>query len=253
MSKEKVQHLMTKYSIMSNVVQWESRGLSVCRYNYKFELSEGNSFWIGFCPNWKKHEPYIDTGRVEFNPSKVGFDTDFELIYNDLLNGIPHGLIKPIKFDLAIDIPVARHKVHLIKDNRLYEEISRSLSDRTQYLGPRNEHGRVKLYSKALEQKLDIDLTRLEITMSYKDCSFQELQRLIPNMYILDSYQFSLGMSGTDSVLMVAILNDFDLLQKLGRTKREKIKAYLADMQLSLKVDIQKYNQILDQIRLYLK
>jgi hypothetical protein len=252
MSKDKVQQLMNKYSMNVNFEQWESKQLSKCRYNYTVSLDDDHSFYIGFCPNWKKRDAYIDTGRVEFNPTKVGYDLVFQSIYGEILS-FAGMLLKPLKFDLAIDLPVARDKVHLIKDKRTYEEYSNSQSDRTQYLGKRNAPGRVKIYNKALESKLDIDLTRLEITVDYDNRSVSEVGKLIPEMYILDSFQFSIDMPGTDKVIMLSVLSDLSLLKILGRKKAEKIKAYLADMQLNLSLDTEKYNQVLDTIQTYLK
>lgn len=253
MSKADVQSLMNKYSMKVNFTQWESKKLSVCRYNYSIELDDGNSFYIGFCPNWLKHDPYIDAGRVEFNPSKVGDDLVFQGLYGEILSMVGSCLIKPVKFDLAIDLPVARSKVYLLKDKRTYEEYSNSESDKTQYLGKRNTHGRVKLYNKALEQKIDMDLTRLEITIDYGSRSITDVNSLMPKMYVMDSFQYPIDMPGTDKVIMVAILQDLSLLRELGRKKAEKIKAYLADMQLNLSLDTEKYNQVLDTIQTYLK
>ena len=70
-----------------------------------------------------------------------------------LLSLIPKSLLKPVRFDLAIDLPVARDKVYLIKDKRVYEEYSYSAINKTQHLGVRNNYGRVKVYNKALEQQ----------------------------------------------------------------------------------------------------
>lgn len=254
MRKEDVQALMNKYSVRVDVEkQWDSKKLSMCRYNYTFALEDGNSFYIGFCPNWRKHDPYIDAGRIEFNPSKVGEDLVFLSLYGEILSKVGMCLIKPVKFDLAIDMPVAREKVYMLKDNRTYEEYSNSDSDKTQYLGKRNTHGRIKLYNKALEQKIDMDLTRLEITVDYDTRSLSDVNSLIPKMYLLDSFQFPIDMPGTDKVIMVAILQDMSLLRELGRKKAEKIKAYLADMQLNLSLNVDKYNHVLDTIQTYLK
>lgn len=248
-----VQRLMTMYSMRINFTQWESKKLSVCRYNYSVECENENSFYIGFSPNWKKSEHGFVSGRVEFNPSKLADDLTFISSYQELLSYVPFGFAKPVKFDLAIDIPVARDKIHLIKDKRTYEEYSNSNSDRTQYLGKRNSHGRVKVYNKALEQKIDIDLTRIELTIDYDKRSIDEIKKILPSLYLLDSFQFPLGIVGTDKVILVAILSDLSLMRELGRKKQDKIKAYLADMQLNLTLDIDKYNKVLENIQGYIK
>jgi hypothetical protein len=247
--KEDAQRLMDVYSFDSHVESWVSSKLSVCRYNYRFLLKDGNSFYIGFCPNWKKEIPHIDAGRIEFNPSKVCFDLEFISVYKQLLSLIPKSLLKPVRFDLAIDLPVARDKVYLLKDRRLYEEYCYSMLNRTQYLGVRNSHGRVKVYNKALEQKLDIDLTRIEITIDYDKSTYGQVKMILPSLYILDSYQFSVDITGTDKVILIAVMSDMSLLNELGRKKKEKIKSYLKYAKFDLTLDYDKYSNVLKQIQ----
>lgn len=252
MRKCDAQSFMDRFSFKTNVTQWVSNKLSVCRYNYSFDLDDNKSFWVGFQPNWKKSQNDVSFARIEFNPSKVCDSLEFISVFNSLK--VASSLrFEPLRFDLAIDFPVARDKVHLVKDKRLYEEYSYSTSNRTQYLGVRNNHGRIKIYNKALEQKLDIDLTRLEVTLDYENCNVEEVNRLIPCMYLLDSFQFDLDMNGTDKVIMVAILSDFSLLNDLSRRKRAKILEYLNPCVLNYKIDVVKYNNILNEIMQYVK
>ena len=246
------QYLMDKYSMSSNITQWQSSKLSTCRYNYSIECHHNNSFYIGFVPNWKREEHGFVNGRIEFNPNKLDDDSIFDSMYHEIVSLVPSGFLQPVKFDLAIDIPVSRSKVYLIKDKRTYEEYSNSNSDRTQYLGKRNAHGRVKVYNKALEQKLDIDLTRIELTIDYDKCSINEVKKILPKLYLLDSFQFPLDIAGTDKVILIAILSDLSLMNELGRKKRDKIKSYLLDMQLNLSLDIDKYNRVIEIIQEYI-
>lgn len=250
------QSLMSSYGSKLNVSQWVSGKLSVCRYNYSFEVQDcfgdSQSFWIGFQPNWKKYNGQVTFGRVEFNPSKVGDLLEFQGTYLKILSLVDKINIKPIRFDLAIDIPVDRSKVQMLKDKRTYEEYSNSDSDRTQYLGPRNAHGRVKVYNKALERKLDIELTRVELTIDYDKRSLDEVKKILPNLYLLDSFQFPIGITGTDKVLLIAIMGDFSLLGCLPRDKKAKIKSYLADMKLDIAFNVDNYNIVLEQIQEYI-
>lgn len=249
MRGENAQRLMDVYSFNPHVESWNSNKLSVCRYNYRFLLKDGNSFYIGFCPNWRKPNRYTSYGRIEFNPSKVCLDTEFMFLYGQLLSFIPRFRLRPVRFDLAIDLPIARDKVYLLKDKRLYEEYSYSVLNKTQYLGVRNNHGRVKVYNKALEQQLDIDLTRIEITIDYDRSTIEEVKKILPSIYILDNFQFSIGLNGSDKVMLIAVMNDMSLLSELGRKKKEKIKSYLREIEYSLALDCEKYNNVLDQIR----
>lgn len=251
---ENAQKLMDKLSGMLSVTSRINNKRSVCRYAYYIDLDEKNSFYIGFEPNWKPFDGHVKYGRIEFNPTKVCDYLEFQSIYQELISYIAPGCITPIRFDLAIDMPVSRDKVYMLKDNRTYEEYSNSTNDRTQYLGKRNNHGRVKIYNKALELKLEnIDLTRLEVTIDYQERSLNDVQKLIPDMYIMDSFQFPLGINGTDKLLIIAVMTDFQLIKELPHVKRKKIEGYLQHTLLSLNLDSAKYNHVIDYIDSFIK
>jgi hypothetical protein len=272
MKQNDMQKLMEKLQNKTNVTAWTSFKMPVCRYNYSINVTESidkmsfengsekhikqtkESFWIGIEPNWKNFDSEIKYGRIEFNPSKIDEYLEFQEIYGYIKSNVAKYCLNPIKYDIAIDMPVSRDKVYLIKDNRTYEEYANSKTDKTQYLGKRNSHGRIKLYNKALELKLDnIDLTRLECTIEYKERSREEFERLLPTLYILDNYQIPIECTGTDKVLLIACLGDMSLKNELGRKKKEKIESYLKNMTLSINVDIEKYNSVLEFIESYRK
>jgi hypothetical protein len=271
MKTNDMQRLMDKLQNRTNITSWTSFKMAVCRYNYSISLTDetvtetfngkeihvkesNNSFWIGLEPNWKGFDSNIKYGRLEFNPCKVGEYLEFQELFYFIYANVAVNCLTPVKFDVAIDIPVSRDKVYLIKDSRTYEEYANSKTDRTQYLGKRNSHGRIKLYNKALELKLEgLDLTRVECTIDFKNRSREEFERLLPTMYILDSYQIPIECNGTDKVILIACLQDMNLKNELGRKKKEKIESYLDNMNLSLKVESEKYNDILVSIEKYRK
>lgn len=99
-------------------------------------------------------------GFLEFNPNKVGHVRPFYKIRDLLVSAGARFRTK--RFDLALDVPRERREYQLIKDRRKYEyHNGGSVSE---YLGQRNKVGRVKLYDKQAESKLEGPLTRLEIT-----------------------------------------------------------------------------------------
>lgn len=248
------QKFMDKLSGKVNISSQISNKRAVCRFSYYIDLDDSNSFYIGFEPNWKPFDAHIKYGRIEFNPAKVSENLEFQALYFELMKyisnrGILGNKAVPVRFDLAIDLPVSRDRVFMLKDNRTYKEYSNSLTDRTQYLGKHNNHGFVKVYNKAMELKLNgVDLTRLEVTVDYFKRSAEEVQKLIPKMYLLDSFQFPLGINGTDMVLLTGVMHDFQLLKVLPHVKRKKIEGYLEHTLLSLQLDNIKYNHVLDCI-----
>lgn len=251
-------NLMDMLAYDTAVTVKTSHKLSFCAYNYYCDTPDGESFYIGVNPNHLPHSNFEAYVRLEYNPSKV---SDL-LLYKVLcfLNGNTSPTDRVVKrFDLAIDFPVPREKMYLVKDNRTYKDYANSSSDRTQYLGHHHQHGFIKLYNKALEMqgkrrkkdelpKTPIDLTRLEITIEHDKRNIDEVNRLIPKLYILDDFPFEVSMTGTDKVLIVAILGDITLLNELPRKKKEKISAFLEKMQIPYKIDEVKYNHILSEI-----
>ena len=168
---------------------------------------------------------------IEFNPNKC-------LFHNSILFEIL-GFIKVrsagfdfSRFDLAVDIPVKRSLVCLLKDLRNYRknyylvQDSLSLDNVTEYLGQRNKNGFVKAYNKKLEQKLDYDLTRIEITLDSFD--FENFNKHFPKIVYLKNLDLITynSLNDTDKVLVSLLLENVNVniyLKALGRVKQEKI------------------------------
>lgn len=99
---------------------------------------------------------------LEFNPNKLVYEDFLELdrILQFLVS------LEIVRVDLAMDIPLPRSLLHLLKDNRNYEYQDHNQNGITEYLGSRNTTNYVKLYDKQKESKLDGAMTRLEFTCS---------------------------------------------------------------------------------------
>ena len=151
---------------------------------------------------------------------------------------------------MAIDIPVARSRLRLVKDQRKYTLMKYSNENMTEYLGVRSSHGQVKLYNKALERGLESDLTRLEITVDYERRSWGEFRRLFP--VVLDNgSQLPDDLNGTDYVLCKACLEHAEYLQALPFRRRKKIEQLLATTAQNVQPDELSYKDILAQILYY--
>lgn len=104
-----------------------------------------------------RHDPL--RGFVEFNPNKVG-----EYALETLCAFVRHFRVRfeLARWDFALDAPMARKSVLMLKDARKYEAV---ISDSiTTYLGQRNASGRVKVYDKQKEASATRPLTRVEVT-----------------------------------------------------------------------------------------
>ena len=100
-------------------------------------------------------------GFLEFNPNKVAAAPRFAKLLGELKPWVASAELA--RWDLALDVPVARDSLRLSKDERNYEVII-GAGAMTEYLGRRNHSGRAKLYDKARELGAHGDLTRVELT-----------------------------------------------------------------------------------------
>lgn len=226
--------------------------VSAYRHNFTVECENGHTFWIGLAPNSEKVTNKFKTVTVEFNPCKVGEELTFISNYKKLV-GLSKLAPEVKRFDLAIDISVDRDRCYLIKDKRTYHEYRNSSLDLTQYLGHRSSGGFVKLYNKAKELGIsDYGLTRFEMTIDYSLSSFEEVQQIMPVVYVFDDYQLDVTLTDTDKVLLLACLGNMEFLDMLGRKKREKIKGILADSALILTLNRVEYDNILAQVEEYI-
>lgn len=184
------------------------------RYLFKITCTNNSSFVCGLGFNGDDRDSAV-IGFLEFNPNKVASDCKFIEFFEVLKNFCPRTDI--VRWDLAVDVPLKREYCSLIKDKRKYSMVRNSVKDCTEYLGRRSSSGFVKLYNKSVEDELDEDITRLEITVDGK-MNYSEFCTLLPQIDISD-YQLSLSqndesLSSTDALIV-------DLIRKLPLSERQ--------------------------------
>ena len=239
---ECIQSFMFEFGSASDIGCSTNLRVSTCHYNYYINLPDGNSFYIGFCPNWIKEKSSQSThGIIEFNPNKVMVYPRFRELFNLLRSSSMVWDI--LRYDLACDIPIERSMVYTFKDQRKYSLIYNSNSDKTEYLGARNHHGFVKVYNKQLESKLDSPLTRIELTLSYGS-SIDDINAIMPRVLIFDDLQFDFTIKDTDMVLCIACIDNPDLIGLLGRKKKKKINNILSSLVNGITIDFGTYEYI---------
>jgi hypothetical protein len=228
---------------------WTSTKLFSYHYNFSVKCANKESFYIGFGFNNAKPDGQR-YAKIEYNPNKVGNTEEFRKIYHSMHGAAYRSEIK--RFDLAIDIPVERSRCELIKDNRTYEMIMNSKTDRTQYLGHRGEGNRVKLYNKQLEAKLDYPMTRLELTIDYNKASYQDVLTVMPKILIIADSQIDFdfsALSGTDRLILDAISDKPERIMMLDYRKREKIESIMARYNQPFAFSEKTYNSILSLLK----
>lgn len=235
--------------LCSVVKFWIGHSPAVCSQNYTLQASTGDTLYMGVGIYGAAPSDFWETVKLEFNPAKVGSCHWFCALYNLLIAGSKYVDFK--RFDVAIDLPVARSRLQLLKDQRKYSLLEYSAENKTEYLGVRSAHGNCKLYNKALEQKLKDDLTRLEITVDYANSSWQEFQRIFPVCRYVGSGVPPDSLKDTDLVLFLACADHPEYLRMLGRNKRKKIEQLLATTAQNVEPDKDLYMNILAQILWY--
>ncbi len=234
-----------------NVVHWCSYRPGTFREQFSIQMQDDNSFWLGAVLNGRT--PEWGRCRLDFNPNKVANHSVFQKVFRFLIeNTRPiHRTIK--RFDLAVDIPACRFDCFLIKDSRAYSE-RRHGQEWTQYLGAKSSTvGRVKLYNKQVESKLNKPLTRLEITLD-PALPYNAVQW--PIVYVLDKPQLCLEemkVTDTQRFILNAILQGCGSLNDLGRKTKDSIETLMQLYVKTVKVKPQDYSTILKQLNEYVK
>lgn len=215
-----------------------------------------SSMTVGLCFNGAKKEDVLK-GFVEFNPNKC---MDSMQIHSDLSFLLSRCVGYSVsRWDLAIDIPYDRERVHMTKDKRKYELSQTSYSNRTEYLGQRNSPGRVKVYNKTVESELDYSLTRVEITMGKLNDYVGDFGKFVPDIWI-DNPQHELvdytGLSETQIVLCDLLRdspNPEYYMTRIPYRIRKKIEPYVVGSGARLKFNVKCVTQIVTQLEDYLK
>ena len=224
---------------------WIGHHPAVCRNNYTLKADNGESWYFGVGQYAKSPSEFWEDVKIEFNPAKVGYSSWFAAFYDYLIGAAKYVDFK--RFDVAIDIPVARSRLRLLKDQRKYALLEYSAENKTEYLGVRSSHGNTKLYNKALELKMDGDLTRLEITLDYEKASWIEFQRIFPRVFVAGGD--CPDLVGTDLVLYLSCSEHPEYLRLLGRKMRKKIECLLeTDTQNFIEPDKALFDSILAEI-----
>lgn len=242
--------LPIRYAVQ--VTRWETFKIGRFRCNYTVMFQDGNSFYVGLALNAAK--TLWPRCRLEFNPNKVARHAVFLSLLGWVNDHSSHVCRSVCRFDLAVDIPIARPSVRLVKDRRVYYE-RRHGAEWTEYLGPKSSNvGRCKLYNKTAEAELPYSLTRLEMTLD-PETPYEEIPW--PRVYYIDTYQMALDelqeLTDTQRFVLGALMEGYGSLHDLGRRTREKLTTTMRHYCKWVTVSEGDYCQILAQLRAYLE
>ena len=191
-------------------------------------------------------------GIIEFNPNKC---YGYEHIIDEVRTIL--SFAESYRFeslDFAIDIPINKMLVHLLKDRRAQLIFHASKDCSTEYLGKRrNDPGHVKLYNKSRESGLSTPMTRIEITVgdpSLPDWGQKLYDYWLPKVAIFDPKGFipqDIKLSDTEKVLIELLQCNLDKAvywNRLGRKEKAKLEPLVFANQKYLEYNFDAINQV---------
>lgn len=223
---DRVQEFLNMLSNTDYDSYYESNKVTKCKHNFLFKDGE-SSVYIGVVPNWKSEDRHDKSIILEYNPNKVNPFLSDTISW---LKFVPRACIKVMSFDIAVDMRIPYNSVRMLKrDVRESFAIFGHSNIETRYLGAIG-HNHVKLYDKGVEQKLNIDWTRFEITIKEINsfsCSLKEFEKSIkiPTLYYVCS-QISLDeyeqLNDTTRIILESIISDVNILYSIKRYETRK-------------------------------
>lgn len=185
-------------------------------------------------------------GMIDVNPNKTASSPLFALVHNTVLKACKHAEV--VRYDVAVDLPVPRYQVQLIRDRRFYRFLSGSeppvavereegmiyqLVDGagiTEYLGTTNSPGHVKVYDKQREAGLERPLTRIELTVGGQEPE-ESVERHWPTA-LLQTERFTMpgvlpaNIDTADLLLLLAAAGvpTEPILAAMDRKKRQRVR-----------------------------
>lgn len=241
---------------VDNLGYYVSNRIGTYMNNFNIQLvdsrGEKASFFLGVILNSGSDK--IEQWKLEFNPNKVLPCPFFEKMLGLLKVYTVPNRVKLKSWDFSIDIPLNRANVSLVRDNRMYQMITKSVNDRTEYLGSRQTHGFCKLYNKTIESGLDYELTRFEITLN--TVHYNTFLPKMPKLLFLQNSQMSFDVLSTLSsnqvVMLELLMLHPEYLQRLEKKAKAKYKACFDKLSQDFIVDKNCFDYLADRVRAYI-
>ncbi len=190
-----------------------------------------------------------------FNPNRCFHSEEFMKDLYKILSLADSYTIHII--DVAVDMPIEKYFVNLMKDRRSKLEYIASKDNTTEYLGKnRNKVGHVKLYDKQKESKLTYSLTRCEITLGnpLKDGWIQKVSLSLPKVIIRSNecieVNLDSSLNDTEKVLVETLRDNYEKVkyfQKLGYKMKKKLAPYVFTDDKEFEFDLQAIADVADK------
>lgn len=204
-----------------------------------------NKFWVGFHHNAEQNgEKHKYSLVIEFNPNKCYFS---EGLLNKILStffmDLSNVYLKSVDIAFDLYVPITNFLVDKCTKHYFCDIVSDV--GRTFYIGSPGSNGRVKIYDKAAEQKLDgVDWTRWEITIKFSDVFLSQIllnsfdfDFNVPDVFYFDELNFN-DFDVKMRCYIYSVLNGFVKFNEFSRKIREKIKQTLLQSASIKRIDV---------------
>lgn len=207
-------------------------------WTLSFENQEGEKGVVSLGRQLNFLKENANSGFIEFNPNKcmsfAAFQKFFEEFSQLCIN------LELVRYDCAIDIPVKRNSIKMIRSSRcnyeyLVQDKKEGLvlnSSVTEYQGRRNKNKFTKLYDKTKESHLDYDLSRIEFTFDRNELEFKNL----PQFYVYDNKiikDINLNKLSQNELVFVDLMRNSEdknyYLKNITYRFKKKIEPYIND------------------------
>lgn len=212
----------------AQIEKWINDKKACFYYNFSYS-NDNNSFWIGYMHNQERNglsnEKKEYTLTIDFNPNKLKNNP----LLLSLLNVKEYSFWSVKSLDLAVDVPTNILNLSGFNKGRKRCLMTYDMGgdNKTYYIG--KAPNRIKIYNKKIENNLDYDLTRIEMSkeinldiLDLKDYQFNfDVPKLFINEYQLD-FQDLQNAKSTLNAILYAVNNGFPV-HDLPRVYKEKV------------------------------
>lgn len=228
--------------------KWDNFQIGSNHKNYKIKSPTNEIIYFGIGQNSTKGlKPYC---QIEFNPNKQN------TLLTPFLNYLVQESFKFFEinsFDMAFDYSLTPENFKIILNNDNTNLMAYGTRNNlTWYIAPKAEQGRIKIYNKAIEQKVDRSWTRVEISISnVSGFSFCEIPLYISskiNQVYLNNNPYT-----DDAFIYLLCKSDNatfgNALEKFSRNTRSKYKMAVKDAltPLTATFDIEQIENLLNK------
>lgn len=198
------------------------------KYQYYVDMvwCDGIVFHLGKYTDYDKESKTwstLDVLRLEVNPNKHLGTPKMDKALKFINEWCSDGVL--IRYDYAIDIPVHIDDVLVIGSRK-----EKGLYRGTRYFGRRHNHGYLKIYDKAKEQRESMEITRVEYT--YKAGEIPSWENIV--------VRASVSSSGDDKQLSGTVKLYLDMLMEI-KALGGQIEPYLERMNYRTLKQIEPY------------